>query len=146
MSSWKEFLEPLIARIVCDLLERGIERTPEEVTDAFAFALLDVAAFADKAQRNEFSLRPLVNFDRINGESTVQPETRASEGAVSASVRAGGRAPAQAQKRWGARLYKPACGQLRFDAMGAGLGLGNDECRQAGRLACVSSDRRVERA
>jgi hypothetical protein len=59
MSSWQEFLELLIARIVCDLLERGIERTPEEVTDAFAFALLDVAAFADKAQRKEFSLRPL---------------------------------------------------------------------------------------
>jgi hypothetical protein len=44
------------------------------------------------------------------------------------------------------RLYEPACEQFHFDAMRAGLGLGNDERRQAGWLACAARDCWVERA
>jgi hypothetical protein len=54
--------------------------------------------------------------------------------------------PSANGKRGRARLEKAACGQLRFEAMGARLGLGNDEGRQAGRTACVASDGRVESA
>lgn len=32
----------------------------------------------------------------------------------------------------------------RFDAMGGGLRLGNNECQQARRLTCVSNDGRVK--